>query len=99
MADPTWPEPQKIDPTRVKKFWPGPITSLKALVVKIDIKLSWTNHIEGINQDHMNGLKIIKKKFTFKQIKNLVTFQVFGVLHYACRLTIPSERLEACRKV
>jgi len=22
----TWPEPQKIDPTRVKKFWPGPIT-------------------------------------------------------------------------
>jgi len=25
MADPTQPEQKKIDPIRVKKFWPGPI--------------------------------------------------------------------------
>jgi len=27
MADPTQPKPQKIDPTQVKIFWPGPITT------------------------------------------------------------------------
>jgi len=30
MADPTRPEPQKIDPTRFKYFWPGPITTTRA---------------------------------------------------------------------
>jgi len=27
MADPTQPKQQKIDPTRVKIFWPGPINT------------------------------------------------------------------------
>jgi len=27
MADLNRPEQQKIDPTNVKKFWPGPITN------------------------------------------------------------------------
>jgi len=26
-SNPTQPEPQKIDPSQVKNFWPGPITS------------------------------------------------------------------------
>jgi len=29
MANPTQPEQQKIDPIRVKNFWPGPITIVK----------------------------------------------------------------------
>jgi len=33
MADPTWPEPQKIDLTQVKKFWPGPITSINGYLL------------------------------------------------------------------
>jgi len=35
----TRPEPQKIKPTRVKNFWPGPITSQKLLTECQNLKL------------------------------------------------------------
>jgi len=38
--DPTQTEPQKIDPTRVKKFWPRPITNKYAWAPK-SIKFSY----------------------------------------------------------
>jgi len=63
MADPTRPEPQKIDPTRVKKFWPGPITSVdfqQFLLLKV------------VSHNHMivfdNYVSKIKRQFIFNQV-------------------------------
>jgi len=62
-----------------------PVECIKALGVTIDKKLSWTQHIDGINQRIiriLNGLRIIKRKFNHDQMKTLITSQVFGVLYY-----------------
>jgi len=63
-----------------------PKTHIKALGITLDMKLSWTKHIEALRSRLiriLNGLKIIRKKFTRKQFKKIVTSQVYGILYYA----------------
>jgi len=40
------------------------------------------SYTASIKELPMNGLRIIKRKFNFNQMKNLITSQVFGVLYY-----------------
>jgi len=62
-----------------------PKDCIKALGITLDNKLTWAKHIEGLTTRItrvINGLKIIRKKFTRNQFKNIVTSQVYGVLYY-----------------
>jgi len=66
--------------------------SLKVLGIWLDHKLKWNLHIDKVVErttKTLNGIKIIKRKFTKKQLQAIITSQVFGVLYYgaACWLT------------
>jgi len=59
---------------------------LKALGVWIDNRLKWNVHIEELKRKVtriISGLKIIRRKLSFKQTLNVVTAQVFSILYYA----------------
>jgi len=68
------------------------VKCIKALGVMLDNNLTWTTHVDNLlarTSKILNGIKIIKKKFTMEQRRSIVTSQVFGVLYYAaaCWLT------------
>jgi len=60
--------------------------TMRALGVTLDYRLNWLPHVQ-ITKNRvlklLNGMKIIRKKMTFKQSLMVVTSQVFSVLYYA----------------
>lgn len=60
--------------------------SVKALGVWFDHCLRWDRHINELKKRVLrviNGLKIIRRKLTFKQAVTLVTAQVLSIVYYA----------------
>jgi len=60
--------------------------TMRALGVILDYRLNWLPHVQTAKNrvlKLLNGLKIIRKKMTFKQSLMVVTSQVFSVLYYA----------------
>jgi len=60
-------------------------SQLKALGLLFDHKLEWNAHVENLIQrinKITNGLRIIRRKFNAKQLSQIVTSQVFGVMYY-----------------
>jgi len=61
--------------------------SIKALGVWFDHRLKWDTHIKDLRKRIIriiNGLKIIRRKLTFKQAITIVTSQALSILYYAC---------------
>jgi len=60
--------------------------TLMTLGLLFDYKLEWGAHVENLVQrinKITNGLRIIRRKFTTKQLNQIVTSQVFGVMYYS----------------
>jgi len=78
-------------------------SQLKALGLTFDHKLEWNHHVDNlvlrINKI-VNGLRIIRRKFNSKQLSQIVTSQVFGVMYYgAATWLTPSLKSSLYKKL
>jgi len=76
---------------------------LKALGLIFDQKLEWGAHVENIVlriNKITNGLRIIRRKFNTKQLSQIETSQVFGVMYYSAAFWLtPSLKASLYKKL